>query len=141
MNSTVYELKQYYVAAGGEAETVENITTIPDMIAAITALGAGGGGGGVFNVNCSVEQVTQGVTTYTLNKTWKEIHDAFIAGQYVLITTQQVDDSTTINPVIDVSYHDTEGEDKFYSVGFGIGFSSLTLLALTENDYPAFTQT
>lgn len=103
---------------------------------------AGGGGGGVLNVNCSIEQVTQGVTTYTLNKTWKQIHDAFIAGQCVLITTQQVDDSTVINPVIDVAYRDTgEDEDKFYSVGFGAGYGALSLLASTENDYPTFTQT
>lgn len=38
MNTTVKELKAYYVERGGSAATVSNITTIPDMIAAITKL-------------------------------------------------------------------------------------------------------
>lgn len=44
MNTTVYELQQYYVAMGGEAADVADITTIPDMIAAITAISGGGSG-------------------------------------------------------------------------------------------------
>ena len=38
MKTTVKELKAYYVERGGSAATVANITTIPDMIAAITQL-------------------------------------------------------------------------------------------------------
>ena len=53
MNTTVYELKQYYVAAGGQAADVENISTIPEMIAAITALGGAGGGVTVVGIHFS----------------------------------------------------------------------------------------
>ena len=38
MKTTVKELKAYYVERGGSAATVANITTIPDMIVAITQL-------------------------------------------------------------------------------------------------------
>ena len=41
-NTTVGSLKQYYVKKGGNLSDVENITTIPGMIDAITALPGGG---------------------------------------------------------------------------------------------------
>lgn len=43
-NTTVGSLKQYYVKKGGKLSDVENISTIPGMIDAITALPGGGGG-------------------------------------------------------------------------------------------------
>lgn len=43
-NTTVGSLKQYYVKMGGNLSDVENISTIPGMIDAITALPGGGGG-------------------------------------------------------------------------------------------------
>ena len=42
MDSTISALTGLYVALGGNANTVANITVIPDMINAITALIAGG---------------------------------------------------------------------------------------------------
>ncbi len=42
MDSTITALTGLYVALGGNANTVANITVIPDMINAITALIAGG---------------------------------------------------------------------------------------------------
>jgi hypothetical protein len=41
MKTTVEALKDYYVEIGGTATDVENVTTIPDMINAITAMGGG----------------------------------------------------------------------------------------------------
>lgn len=41
MKTTVEALKDYYEEIGGNLEDVANITTIPDMIEAITALGGG----------------------------------------------------------------------------------------------------
>ena len=141
MNTTVYELKQYYVAAGGEAETVENITTIPDMIAAITALGAGrsGGGGGVLDVTCSIEQVAQGATTYTLDKTWKEIHDAFTAG--TMVTVLRDNGIYWAKDIVLYVGRDTVDEQTNYTVGFGSGYDVLSLMINTENGYPTYTMT
>lgn len=42
MKTTVEALQDYYVEAGGQLADVADITTIPDMIDAITALGGGG---------------------------------------------------------------------------------------------------
>ena len=42
MDTTITALTGLYVALGGNADTVANITVIPDMINAITALIAGG---------------------------------------------------------------------------------------------------
>ena len=139
MNTTVYELKQYYVAAGGEAETVENITTIPDMIAAITALGAGGGGG-VLDVTCSIEQGTHGETTYTLNKTWKEIHDAFTAGTDVIVTS---DNGVYISRevIYSIGKPSESSEEEYYFVDFGTGMNVKELSANNENGYPTYMST
>lgn len=43
MKTTVEALQDYYVEAGGQLADVADITTIPDMIDAITALGGGSG--------------------------------------------------------------------------------------------------
>ena len=47
-NTTVGSLKQYYVKKGGKLSDVENISTIPGMIDAITALPGGGEPGGDY---------------------------------------------------------------------------------------------
>ena len=51
----------------------------------VDAIGSGGGGGvgGVLIVNAALDI---GTLTATLNKTWKEINDAFVAGTNVIIT-------------------------------------------------------
>lgn len=67
MKTTVEELKSYYVAQGGTEADVANITTIPDMIAAITALGGGGGvGGGMYGINVNVLPADGGTFTAEL---------------------------------------------------------------------------
>lgn len=107
MNTTVYELKQYYVAAGGQAEDVADITTIPDMIAAITALGAGGSSslpevtaadnGKVLAVvegawdkasgGALVVTFTENDGTWSTDKTKSEIIEALESGRTVYGTT------------------------------------------------------
>ena len=105
-------------------------------------------GGGVFNVSCSVEQGTHGATTYTtytLNKTWKEIHDAQMAGQSVVISmvvTEQ--ESAWIQ--LDGTDMYTNGTDlsgtliREYAVHFG-GQYGLSLTTTSETGYPAYTST
>jgi hypothetical protein len=48
-----------------------------EMINAVQG-GGGSGGGGVLVVNITEEDVL-GVTWYILDKTWQEIHDAFVS--------------------------------------------------------------
>lgn len=100
---------------------------------------AGGGGGGVLDVNCSVEQGTHGETTYTLNKTWKEIHDAFTAGVTVIVSR---DDGTYWSKDI-VSYvgGQTVDERTEYSVAFDGGYDVISLMTETETGYPTYTKT
>lgn len=65
----MYE-KQTWVT--GEVITKEKLNHMEDGIA-----NASGSGGGSFVIGVDQE-------TGTLNKTWKEIHDALISGQYVV---------------------------------------------------------
>lgn len=112
MKTTVKELKAYYVERGGSAATVANITTIPDMIAAITQLehtspavelpkvtstdngdvltvvegkwekAVPGGGGG----GSFLVTISWDETTsdYVCDKTYAEIKAAFESGQVVV---------------------------------------------------------
>lgn len=84
MNTTVYELKQYYVAAGGQAADVENISTIPDMIAAITALGGGSSGGGDSNIIVAHINRPDPYTT-VCDMTVAEMEDALQSGKVVTL--------------------------------------------------------
>lgn len=111
MKTTVKELKAYYVERGGSAATVANITTIPDMIAAITQLehtspavelpkvtstdngdvltvvsgkwakAEPSGGGGSFLVTITWDETS---SEYVSDKTYAEITGAFESGQAVV---------------------------------------------------------
>lgn len=67
MKTTVEELKSYYVAQGGTEADVADITTIPDMIAAITALGGGGGGGDTARFDINVTNNTPALVDATVD--------------------------------------------------------------------------
>ena len=135
------------------ANDVTSLTKSLDRIAdALEGQSSGGsGGGGVFNVNCSVEQITQSVTTYTLDKTWKEINDAFMAGVTVIvkqIIPMQGEGSETIfDSVFTVGTGKEENVSEegtfnyYYFVCFGSGYNTLSLMAVSENDYPSYTRT
>ena len=108
MNTTVDELKAYYVAHGGEAASVADVATIPDMIAAITALGSelpavsaddngkvmtvvegawnaagASGGGDTFIVKVN-RQPSKTAAAVMPDKTLAEIYDAIMAGKTVV---------------------------------------------------------
>lgn len=55
MNLTVDSLKALYVKLGGNASDVENISTIPEIINALTAIidteSGGGSGGSTITIN------------------------------------------------------------------------------------------
>lgn len=69
-------LKQIYEALGGDEEiTGTNL----DALKAIAEVAGSGGGGGL------VVHATENSGTYTLDKTWKEIYDAFSAGKAVVL--------------------------------------------------------
>ena len=104
-----------------------------------SVIGGGGGGGSVLTVNCSVEHGTHGETTYTLDKTWKEINDAFMAGTNVVVL--QNDGANRIKDIVTFvgEYADEEGAS--YQIGFGIGYDALTLFADSINGYPEYVST
>ena len=99
----------------------------------------GGGSGGAFLVTCSVVHGTHGETTYTLNKTWKEIYDAFTAGVTVIVS--KVDGIYWSKDIVSYVGGATDDERTSYSVCFGSGFDVLSLLAYAENDYPTYMST
>lgn len=51
MNTTVDSLKELYIKFGGNAEDVEEISTIPEMIDALTAIIDGSGSGNTITVD------------------------------------------------------------------------------------------
>ena len=163
MNTTVKELKAYYVERGGSAATVANINTIPDMIAAITKLEetspsvelpkvtsidngdvltvvsgkwakAPPSGGG--SEPLIITRMSSG-SSYDLNKTWKEIHDAFCDGTNCIITwTDEVANWSSV--VVGVA--DTGEDPEYFTVHavsiFGNGTEVYT--AASETDYPSY---
>lgn len=163
MNTTVKELKAYYVERGGSAATVANITTIPDMIAAITKLeetspsvelpkvtstdngdvltvvsgkwakAAPSGGGG--SEPLIINQTDTG-SSYDLNKTWKQIKDAFAGGTACVVTW--VDSGTTWNALI-VGYSENSESSEYIIKRImvdGMGYMGYT--ATSETDYPSY---
>lgn len=84
-----------------------------------------GGGGGL------VVRETESSGVYTLDKTWKEIHDAMVAGTYVVII--QVDDTATI--VSDCFFYI---DDDVYVVM--PGSNRRVYGSQTQTGYPSYTQ-
>lgn len=159
MKTTVKELKAYYVERGGSAATVANITTIPDMIAAITQLehtspavelpkvtstdngdvltvvegkwekAVPGGGGG----SVLIVEGTWDNSILTLNKTWKEIHDGLLAGSVVLYKEEPHEGYIITSGVFYCSQVYNEGST--YAVYFG---NSKSFTTSSETGYPSY---
>jgi len=93
--------------------------------------GGGGGGGSVLIVNVTVDEGIR-----VLDKTWKEIKDAYVGGVFIVVY-----DNKLTNPAIEsfddiISiFSEVDGEDIYYSVLFGQG----TLFeAMSEDEYPVY---
>ena len=126
------------------ANDVTSITKSLDRIAdALEGQSGGSSGGGAFLVTCSVVHGTHGETTYTLNKTWKEIHDAQMTGKSVVISV--VDESSEIDEgswmqMESTSFYPTGDGNRSYSVGFG-GQYGWPLTTDSETGYPTYMAT
>jgi len=89
---------------------------------------SGGGGGGGGNSGLVVESVFDGIDTYTLNKTWKEINDTMTAGTYVVIT---YDDDTAHE--VDAVLKCYTGESDYIVSTYDNYYT-----ATSENGYPSY---
>ena len=109
-----------------------------EIVDAIGSGGGGGTGGGVLVVG-----VTMTETTATLDKTWKEIHDA----SFAVVSETQEGEGSVINkniwPVLGCSI-----DNGSYDVAIAVGsidennmyvFNAVNLQADSENDYPTAT--
>ena len=93
--------------------------------------GVANGGGGMLVVNCTRVTDDQG-TTFTLDKTWKQIYDA----DYAVCV-----EKTTLYGNSAVLYHPIEAigeENGSYKIGIEIQGDFDLFTAETENDYPTY---
>lgn len=103
---------------------------IADRIDAIEEGGGGGGGGAVLIVNGSDD-----VEVMVLDKTWKEIKDAFIAGTSVLIHYADTEFEDNRYVLVDGITHN--GEQYYVYVNSSIGGAD-SFATLSENGYPEY---
>lgn len=140
MISTVNSLKDLYVKMGGSlTDTYEGIANgvpvadynvIPDMIEAVTQkAGSGGGGGSVLIVEGTWDN-----SILTLNKTWKEIHDAVLAGSMVVYNRELREGYILTSGVY--CCNNAHDSDDSYSVVFGEG--DIRFTASSETGYPMY---
>jgi len=95
----------------------------------ITAEKLNNTGGGVLIVNCNYDE---SASKSTLDKTWKEIHDAYINGAKVLLFSADLNSgSETYSSLIQITNDD--GSVKPFVVMFGNGNTYNTA---TEDGYP-----
>ena len=138
--------KSIYVLVGGHVDLDEIETLFGDEYddAAIEALngihfykdgeavpsgGSGGSGGGAFVIGITNEDDVD-----TMDKTWKEIHDAMASGQIAIILV--VEDDDTVNQ-ISIAYVTKNGGSKPYRVAWVEDGAEVVFYATTENDYPS----
>lgn len=138
MISTVNSLKDLYVKMGGSlTDTYEGIANgvpvadynvIPDMIEAITQkAGSGGGGGSVLFVEMTKDEND----IFSLDKTWKEIKDAFSSG--VVIVHFDDEHYEHWYPISNLQImHDEESPTYIVRVDI------YEFLTTSENDYPSY---
>ena len=99
------------------------------------------GGGGTENIIVHLTQTDDGShITETMDKTWKDIRDAFVAGKDIYIIDETIRKDITIISrymVISVSFGRYEGE-MVYGVSITLLGSGNTVNydANSENDYP-----
>lgn len=97
-----------------------------------TGLEWGEGGSTVLIVECEVvEDTAHNATIYTLNKTWKEIHDAYLNGSVI------VNENGFYCAVLQCYAID----DTDYGVSYTSGGGGVDLQTNSEQGYPTFTST
>lgn len=88
-------------------------------------------------VEMTMSEDAGGQQTFTLNKTWKEISDAMLAGITVLIHNE-TSYGYSYAPVIKLD-HIEFGSDNTYNVSFWDSVTTQTLETDTQNGYPSGT--
>lgn len=91
--------------------------------------GIASGGGGMLIVQQTIT-TAEGATTYTLDKTWKEIDDAMAAGIYPIIIFSLSGGGHQIVLCYETAIYDGE-----YCAQFGHSYSTDS-----EDGYPSYTQ-
>lgn len=128
------------VACGGEAQE-SNAKAIKEIADHFSG-GGGGGGGGALILTLTVQEDTpsEGKTTYTLNKTAREIIEAM---PLVYIKVDETNEAGTIHeyvlassgtPPYSASYLESENGYAFLTGGLAVA----PLIASTLDDYPTF---
>ena len=114
----------------GDIVTAEKLNKIENGIAGVSSIG-----GGVFIVGVEKSSPPVGNTgsIYTLNKTWKEIYDAFEGGQ-IVICRESKDGVTTDSIISSIIIDDFNGS---YSVAFSQAVFGQELTTSSENGYPS----
>ena len=119
----VEELKKI---GGGTGSTIEEALATGDF---------GGGSGGVFIVNVNVGEHAQ------LDKTWKEIYDAYMDGKKV-IASEQTDNqemhSAVYSTVLACAFADLADSSHVYSVVTLADGSITPFITDSESGYPIF---
>lgn len=131
MPTIVDALKAKYPDATGN--------TIDEVINTMDASG-GSGGGGALNITLSVTTGEHSETIYRLDKTWREIKDAFIAGK-VIIFTVELEGTTEYGYVLGIAFSSyDEGTDYSVILSYASGFNATTsLVTSSEDGYPEYT--
>lgn len=129
MNNTIQALQGLYIKMGGSLTDtydaiangvqVGNYTTIPNMIEACTQLAGSGG-------EVLVVTITKSGNTYTMNRTFKQIRDAYVKGKPMFAKFDNVRMSIL-----------STDSDSFGVVLF-MDNSLVVFDANNETDYPAY---
>ena len=165
-------LKMLYEKMGGTAD-VSGVTTSSEMIDYIEDVAGGGGGsslpsvtsddngkvltvvegewdkaeasgGGDFNITMTYDNDAE---RYQLNKTWKEIKDAFVAGNRCIVTYEytetgegysntRTDVSIVVGYISEIATGVNPSTRYYIYLTFNRG---VTAVAAGENEYPEFS--
>ncbi len=112
----------------GDVITEEKLNHMEDGIA------SGGSGGGTFFVGSTYDESTQ---IETLDKTWKEIVDAFNAGKNVILKFSDGPTITTIYTLAGYGCANNNFAVRFFGY---IDNVISNFLADSENGYPSFDE-
>lgn len=115
--------KVYKSLSGGTDTSAKSISGIIDDISNVAS--GGSGGGGVLYVN-----VVYNDGAATLDKTWKEIHDALVVEKKAIFSIEDVDGYYTVYSLMEIYINSGS-----YCVGIGVN----TYITDNENGYPVLS--